>query len=550
MYLRRATQKRKDGSTLTHLQIAENSWDPQRQRSKVKILLNCGREENEEVTKRLHRLARSILRRCAPEQIVQENPEWKFINAWDFGDVHVLEQLWERIGIPQVLKKVLGKRRLAFAVERALFAMVANRACAPVSKLGCYRQWLARDVRIPGTQSLQLHHLYRAMDVLAEHQEALEEAIYYRLSDLFNLDVELIFYDTTSLHFEIEQEDSSAAGAQPALRKRGYSKNGGGDAPQVVIGLAVTRDGFPVRHWVFPGNTVDVSTVEKVKRELRGWGLNRCIFVGDAGMVSKSNLQTLARGGARYIVVVPVHSGGAVEREVLSRKGRYQPVTDSLQVKEVVVGKGERRRRYVACYNPQEAKRQKRHRAQVLEELEAEIKTLRDPDTRGHSKRVCALRSSRRYGRYVRLTPAGKPALDLARVRAAERLDGKFVVYSNDDSLSAADIALGYKQLQRVEQAWRRLKSGLRRHPVYHWTPQRIRAHISLTVLALLLERVAEQSCTDTWRNIQADLREIKLSQLLGPNGTVWQVSEPQRESRKRLKRLGIKAPSPIFSLS
>ena len=122
MYLRRATQKRKDGSTLTHLQIAENSWDPQRQRSKVKILLNCGREENAEVTERLHRLARSILRRCAPEQIVQENPEWKFINAWDFGDVHVLEQLWERIGIPQVLKKVLGKRRLAFAVERALFA--------------------------------------------------------------------------------------------------------------------------------------------------------------------------------------------------------------------------------------------------------------------------------------------------------------------------------------------------------------------------------------------------------------------------------------------
>ena len=447
MYLRRATQKRKDGSTLTHLQIAENSWDPQRQRSKVKILLNCGREENEEVTKRLHRLARSILRRCAPEQIVQENPEWKFINAWDFGDVHVLEQLWERIGIPQVLKKVLGKRRLAFAVERALFAMVANRACAPVSKLGCYTQWLARDVRIPGTQSLQLHHLYRAMDVLAEHQEALEEAIYYRISDLFNLDVELIFYDTTSLHFEIEQEDSSAAGAQPALRKRGYSKNGRGDAPQVVIGLAVTRDGFPVRHWVFPGNTVDVSTVEKVKRELRGWRLNRCVFVGDAGMVSKSNLQALARGGGRYIVAVPVHSGGEVEREVLSRKGRYQPVTDSLQVKEVVVGKGERRRRYVACYNPQEAKRQKRHRAQVLEELEAEIKTLRDPDTRGHSKRVCALRSSRRYGRYVRLTPAGKPALDLARVRAAERLDGKFVVYSNDDSPECNGHSLGLQAI-------------------------------------------------------------------------------------------------------
>ena len=220
---------------------------------------------------------------------------------------------------------------------------------------------------------------------------------------------------------------------------------------------------------------------------------------GDAGMVSKSNLQALARGGGRCgsscVLRRGSRAGSTESQGPLSAGDRLSSGQGG------VVGKGERRRRYVACYNPQEANRQKRHRAQVLEELAAELKTLRDPDTKGHSKRVCALRSSRRYGRYVRLTPAGKPALDLARVRAAERLDGKFVVYSNDDSPSAADMALGYQQLQRVEQAWRRLTSGLRLRPVYHWTPQRMRAHISLTVLALLLERVAEQSCTDTWRN-------------------------------------------------
>jgi transposase len=253
------------------------------------------------------------------------------------------------------------------------------------------------------------------------------------------------------------------------------------------------------------------------------------VFVGDAGMVSKDNLSQLARGGGHYIVCMPAHPGGEVAKEVLSRPGRYQTVAENLQVKEVVVGEGERRRRYVVCHNPQEAERQRRHREQVLAELSAELESLRSRGDGGHSKRVCELRASGRYGRYLRLSRGGKPAIDAAKVKAAARLDGKFVVHSNDDSLSAEDMALGYKQLQRVEQAWRSLKSGLKLRPVYHWAPHRIHAHVALSVLALLLERVAEHACADTWRNIRDDLRQIKLAQLSSPNGTVWQVTEPTR---------------------
>ena len=175
-----------------------------------------------------------------------------------------------------------------------------------------------------------------------------------------------------------EVKGSQAAGAKTyrAVRKRGKSKNGRGDVPQVMVGLAVTRDGFPVRHWVFPGNTVDVTTVAQVKADLKGWRLNRCVFVGDAGMVSAQNLRTLARGGGRYIVCMPVHPGGEVDKEVVSRRGRYREVAENLQVKEVVVGEGERRRRYVVCFNPREAERQSKHRAQVLTELEAELATM------------------------------------------------------------------------------------------------------------------------------------------------------------------------------
>ena len=165
-------------------------------------------------------------------------------------------------------------------------------------------------------------------------------------------------------NFEVDEEDTGVGeddevrGSRAARAKRyrvprtrGKSKNGRGDVPQVLVGLAVTRDGFPVRHWVFPGNTVDVTTVAKVKRDLKGWRLNRCVFVGDAGMVSAHNLRTLACGGGRDIVCLPVPPGGEVDREV-SRRGRYRVVAENLQVKEVVVGDGERRRRYAVCFNP------------------------------------------------------------------------------------------------------------------------------------------------------------------------------------------------------
>jgi hypothetical protein len=562
MYLRESRQKRADGSVLTHLQLAENLWDPEKQRARVHIVYNCGRADDPGSAERLRRLAKSILRRCAPEEIVAENPDWQVVNAWDHGDLYVLEQLWRRLGIPEVIAEVLAGRKFDFDVERALFAMIANRALAPASKLYCYEQWLKEEVQLEGAGSLELQHLYRAMDFLEANKEAIEKALYFRMADLLNLDVEIVFYDTTSLHFEVDEEDhgvgerdevrgSQAAGgkAYRALRKRGHSKNGRFDAPQIVVGLAVTRDGFPVRHWVFPGHTVDVTTVAKVKADLRGWQLSRCVFVGDAGMVSKANLESLAKGGGKYIVCMPIHPGGEVANEVITRPGRYQQVADNLEVKEVTVGDGERRRRYVVCYNSKEAERQRRHRQQVLDELTAEIDSLVEQKGSTHAKRVCELRASGRYGRYLRLTKTGKPRIDAARVAELEKLDGKFIVHSNDDTLSAADLALGYKQLQRVEVAWRSLKSGLKLRPVYHWAPHRIHAHVALTVLALLLERVAEAACGDTWRNIRADLKRIKLAQLLSPNGTVWQVTEPPPQALKRLKSLKIEKPPPILHL-
>ena len=165
MYLRETRQKRADGSVITHLQLAESVWNPRKGRSETRIVYSCGRAGDPEVTERLRRLARSILRRAAPEDIVAEHPDWQVVNAWPYGEVYVLEALWARLGIAQVIAEVVGRRRFDFPVERALFAMVANRACAPASKLYCFSQWLAEEVRIAQTEGLELQHLYRAMDL-------------------------------------------------------------------------------------------------------------------------------------------------------------------------------------------------------------------------------------------------------------------------------------------------------------------------------------------------------------------------------------------------
>ena len=355
MFLRVSRQRLKSGKVIEHYQLAESVWQRQAKKARTNIVYNFGRIDDPDVVKRMRKLARSIMRRCSPEDIVAKMPEWRVVDAWPYGPLHVLEELWRRVGLDKIISKRARGRRFGFDIERAVFAMVANRALAPSSKLYCFEQWLREDVRIAGTDKLELQHLYRAMDFMEAEKEAIEKAVYFNLADLMNLDIDLIFYDTTSLHFEIDENDegvgeddvvhgSRSAGHKKykAPRKRGHSKNGRGDVPQIVVGLAVTRDGLPVRHWVFPGNTVDVTTVKQVKNDLRGWRLGRCVFVGDAGMVSDENLQHLRRGGGSYIMCMPLKRGSEVAKMVTTRAGRYKRVADNLHVKEVVLGEGAR----------------------------------------------------------------------------------------------------------------------------------------------------------------------------------------------------------------
>lgn len=553
MYLRTIKRRNADGSEVAYYQLAENIWDSARGCAVAKVIYSFGRADELDLDK-LRRLARSILRvvEGMPLAPPAAGPPIKIRHTWPLGGVFVLEHLWKELGIDAEIKRLLDGRRIKQPFERALFAMVANRTLCPYSKLYCWEQWLPEEVYLPSGRDLELHNLYLAMDFLEEHKTQLEEALYFRMADLMNADVDLIFYDTTSLHFEVDEEDEAPLPKQgrryEPLRKRGYSKNGRDDAPQIVIGLAVTRQGLPVRWWSFPGHTSDVSTVEQVKADLRGWRLGRCVFVGDSGMMSEDNRRTLSLGGGKYILCCRMRADQEVAQQVLTRAGRYHTVADNLLVKEVFVGDGERRQRYVVCHNPQEQLRQHTHRQKLLKELEAELVSL-DQSRAGHSKRICTLLSSKRFGRFLRQTSTGKLRIDRTAVAEEARYDGKWVITSNDDTLTPEDLASGYKQLLRVEQAWRQLKGGLNLRPVFHSRPWRIQAHVSITVIGLLLERIAEIRAGDTWRNLCAQLESVKVVEYDHDQARVQQTSELRPEVVDLLGRLQVPLPPQLLSI-
>lgn len=547
MYIRTISRKNRDGSEVRYVQLAHNVWDKKAKCAKARVIYSFGREDEFD-TEALKRLVRSITRFLSPEEALASAAEGpsplKFISSAPLGGSWVLSRLWEELGVGTTLSELLRKRRHKAPVERAIFAMTANRALAPSSKLAL-EDWVEK-VALPGVEKLSVQNLYRAMDFLLEAEEEIQREVFFSAANLLNLEVDLLFFDTTSTYFETEDEDEG----EEAFRKRGHSKDKRGDLPQVVIGLAVTREGIPVRSWCFPGNTMDMTLIGKVKDDLSGWKLSRVITVVDRGFASDENLRYLQRGGGHYIAGEKMRSGKPEVEAALSRPGRFKKIKANLEVKEITVGDGEARTRYVLARNPQGAKRDKAEREAIVRRIEEELAHLPELEGEAHSKAACALLSHKAYGRYLKTDSRGNAVIDRKRIAEDARLDGKYLIRTSDDTLSPEDVAQGYKQLAEVEDAFRSLKHTLDIRPVYHRKEERIRAHVLLCWLALLLVRVTENRCSDTWRNLRRELEKMHLGTFEGPDGTIKQRTETTAAQRHIFSELGVPDPPLIEEIS
>jgi Transposase DDE domain len=551
-----------------YVQLAHNTWDPVEKRSRAQVIYNFGREDAVSRAA-LERLVASVSRFLAPEAALAASAGegFDFLGSRPLGGTWVLDGLWQRLGIDAVMRRLLKGRRRDPAAERVLFALVANRALSPSSKLAAAR-WACEDVHIAGLPETSDDACYRAMDWLLLVQGALEKEVFHQVASLLSLEVDLLFFDTTSTYFCLDEADEPVArgergrvlplagdgdegdreGARRAgFRTYGRSKDHRDDLPQVVIGMAVTREGIPVRVWSWPGNNSDSALTRQVKEDLRDWTLSRVVWVADRGFASDENRRFLRRGDKHYIIGEKLRSGSAEAKAALGRAGRYQEVAAGLRVKEVRIAEGER---FIVCHNPEGAERDgavREHLLARLSEMIAGTDKL-SPTKRAELRGVISTKPG--LARFLRVTAGGLLRIDEQAIKAEERLDGKYLLRSSDPELSPADIALGYKQLAEVERGWRDMKQVIDLRPVYHRKEERIRAHVVLCWLALLLIRVSETTCGDTWPNLRRELEKIKVGTFTGPAGTFRQLAEITASQRVILGKLELAEPPRIQQLT
>jgi hypothetical protein len=523
MFLREVVTGQREGKPVRYAQIVE-AYRNDAGKSRHRVLMSLGRVDDidqEQIRRLVVSLSRYLETGTVPEG-------GRVGQVRDFGVVYLADLLWRRLDLPAFFTRELRKRRYDAPVERALFALVAHRMVDPASKLACW-DWIESDAWLPPQKGspIQLQHLYRAMDFLDDCHESLEAALYAHRRSLFDR-VEVVYYDTTSTYFECD--DPSDEPEQYGLRQRGYSRDLRPDRRQIVIGLAVDQQGLPVASDVFSGDTSDALTVVPMLERLRTMGLRKAIWVADRGMASSVNLASVKAAGLDYIVGIRLRADETLRRAISADDAPYVEATEGVMVKEVRVAD----QRLVVCFSPASAERDLKLRTSAIERM----RPVLDAVNRGGD--ATAITEHGLYRRFVTRRSDGTFVLDKRKLEREAQCDGTFVLEVSDERMPAVKAAQAYKSLLRVEQAFRTLKHGVDVRPVYHRLDKRIRAHVTLCMLAYLLERVVEVETQRPFSDVHRHLRRMRAVELNFEGQTVWETSAPSPEARQILAALHV----------
>lgn len=529
MYVRAHTIRGRGGKAYTYLEVVVS----QRQEGKVRQERVCSLGRVEElrdggaIDRMIAKLARVAKQRWVRAEALKLDTPW----TREYGPVLLVRRLWQDLGVEGLMDDLYQHSPVEVPVGEALLAMVTNRLVEPRSKRGTHA-WLSQ-VYAPQWEGLELHHLYQALDFLDEHMSTVEEGLFGRVRDLFSLDVSLVLFDTTSSYFD---------GRGPAgLAALGYSRDKRPDRVQVIIGVLMTKEGIPVAHYVFPGNTADIHAFQKALGDVKGrFPLGgRVVVVADRGVVAEPLLQALEREGQEYIVSIPLYRWRAAS-QVLQRAGRYHQVAENLWVKEVWLDGV----RYVVCYNPQREPEDARRRAEIVAELE---KKLGQGGLPGLARR-------RGYGRYLKIEEGGRATINWKRVEREARYDGKYLLRTTT-ALSPAEVAQAYKDLWRVEHAFRDLKSNLELRPMYHWTPARVRGHIGVCFLALVVESalqrlLRDRGCQESVAQVMEAVSQVRAVKVELEGQLLLSRTDLPPLAQKAFAAIGLRPPPKVQPLS
>ena len=531
-----------------YLQLVENFWDGGRTRQRV--LCTLGRLDHLQDSGQLDALLLSGARFSQKVLLLaaHHNGQAPVVTTRRIGPPLIFERLWHQSGCRDVLCQLLAERRFEFPVERAVFLTVLHRLCATGSDRAADR-W-KRDYALDGADGLHLHHLYRAMAWLGEElpqgqqqgstqlvprctKDVIEEQLFARHRDLFS-DLDVVFFDTTSLYFEGDGGDD--------LGRYGHSKDHRPDEHQLVVGAVLDGAGRPICCELWPGNTTDVTTLLPIVDRLwRRFRIRQVCVVADRGMICQDTVTDLEEQAWPYILGARLRQA-EVRDEVLAAGGRFRVVHGPrqradepapLKVKDVEV----EGRRYVVCVNAEEVESDRARR-------EAIVTSLREQLTRGDR----ALVGNKGYRRYLKVEGEGHFAIDEAKLAEEARYDGTWVLRTNTD-WPAAEVALRYKKLWMVEEWFRACKSLVETRPIYHQRDETIRGHVFCSFLALLLRhelqtRLEARGHALEWADVIQDLEGVQYVEVEQTGKRFWLRSELQGTAGRVFQAAGVAPPT------
>jgi len=534
----------------SYLQIVENRREGKT--VKQRVLITLGKAEEFITSGKLDSLARSFLKYTQAVKVVDAHREGSILahGTKSLGPVLVFERLWKELGIPAALDNLTKAKRFRFSVERAIFLTVLHRLFASGSDRAA-ESW-KKGYAISGSETLELQHLYRSMSFLGEriiqlggdpfsqrtNKDLLEEILFNNTKDLFS-DLEIVFFDTTSLYFEGD--------GGKEIGRRGHSKDSRPDLRQMVVGAILDSEGRPICCELWPGNVTDVKTlVPVVERLKKRFGISSLCIVADRGMISKAVIEQLEKEEiqVKYILGVRMRKDKNLYPEAFKITEDFIEITpprrrskdpSPLKVKEQnIEGK-----HYIFCYNEEQARKDAYDRETILESLKEKLKE-NDKNLVGNKG----------YRKYIKASEEEHFCLDEKKIDEESRYDGLWVLTSNLDA-KPEEIALRYKELWKVENVFRSIKSVLSTRPIYHKCDDAIRGHVFCSFLALKLLKELEnrldcRGLSYEWEKIKQDLSTLQEVEV-DFDDTTWYLRTDLRGCCSDvLKSVGVAVPPSI----
>jgi transposase len=541
MYIR--TTKNQRGHSYYHLVEAYRHDGKVKQRT----LMSLGRVEDN----RIEELATAISKHLETINIFNLSKEIDISDTYILGPLLVLERMLETLGIKAILQSIESQhKRLLFDFEKVVFTQLCSRFIKPVSKLALYDNWVSRMYPELIDHQVNLQHIYRSLDILADHKEEIEKFLYQWKKDLFTINVDVVLYDLTTLRFESTREDLGE------LRKFGYSKEMRTDCTQVVLGLLTDTEGVPLCFEVYPGNTFEGKTLQGIVEKMRGkFSIRRFIFIADRGLFSFENLDHIRADGGEFIVGLKMGSMAKQRQKDFYDISKFNWINEELAFYEIDLN-GDR---CIITWSKSRAERDRKAREDILEKIRLKLAA--------EKKLAKNFITNRNYKKYLKTQGKDHCELNHSAIAEEAKKDGFFGIITNVASMKASDIVTHYKQLWKIEDAFGEIKGTLKTRPMFHWNDKRIIGHLVLCFLAYLCEAHLTESLRKNHESLEKksikkkiiESRELTVVQAMDElnrvmaipvkvrKQTIWVRTDIPPNAQNLMKAIGMRIPPKIL---